>query len=796
MPRTIPGPLAHSVVLPTLDSLCHDLRRSKVNGHPSLHAPPASTVRFCRQVRCNTSQALPAIRDGFFRWLALIETAHKPQTIARHGQVPATRQPFIPNSPRFQGTRSVNQAESSTPEQRPVRGFDWETLQSAAGLAVLVAIFYWPTLNNGFVWDDNEYVQNNPQLRSVEGLYNIWFKLGAVPQYYPLVHTTFWIEYQAWGLRTAGYHATNLILHAVCAILVWRLLVRLAVPGAWVAAAIFAVHPVEVETVAWVSERKNVLSCVLALGSLLAYLRFAPCDQAESKLAESRHGSWGYYALALVLYIGAMLSKTVTVSTPAVLLVIYWWKRGRLGWRDVLPLVPFFAVGVPLAYITVWMEREHVGAAGADWNLSPVDRVLVAGRALWFYAGKLLWPYPLIFLYYRWTIDAHVWWQYLYPLAALVLVVALWLARNTIGRGPLAAALIFGGVLLPALGFFDVYPFRFSFVADHFQYHASIALIALVTATATVAFERWTSADSPLRVLAAGGVILVLGALTYQRAPVYRDLMTLSQDTLVHNPNSWSARYNLGDSLLAQGKLAEGIKEMREAVRLSPEQTFLRTGLASALFAAGEITESEEQFRQVLAADLNDRTRADALVRYGVVQVSQGHADEAIELYRQALALRPDSHRALFSYGLALAAKGDSQGAIEKLRKAIEISPFDPEAQHALGVILSDEHKIREATEHLQMAVDYFPGNAQFRQDLGNALLTANNLEAAQQHLAEAVRLNPNSAPAHNLLGNVLAKRRNYGAAIREFEAALRIDPDLAGAKQNLQRAREARSGQ
>ncbi len=211
---------------------------------------------------------------------------------------------------------------------------DWSLMAWGGLLVALVVATYWPTLSNQFIWDDDVYVENNVHLRSFAGLGQIWFKLGAVPQYYPLVHTTFWVEYHLWGLNPMGYHAVNMVLHAAAAVLVWRLLARLEVPGAWLAAALFAVHPVCVESVAWITERKNVLSLVLALGSLLAYLRFSPPQAAR--------GPWAWYALALVLYVCALWSKTVTASVPAVLLVIYWWKRGTLPWQEFGRLSPFF----------------------------------------------------------------------------------------------------------------------------------------------------------------------------------------------------------------------------------------------------------------------------------------------------------------------------------------------------------------------------------------------------------------------------------------------------------------------
>ena len=250
----------------------------------------------------------------------------------------------------------------------------------------LVLVSYAPVLRAGFIWDDDGYVTENSTLHSIDGLRRIWFEIGAVPQYYPLVHTSFWIEQHAWGLSATGYHAVNILLHAANAILVWRVLTRLQVPGAWLGAALFAVHPVEVESVAWITERKNVLSLALALSSMLCYWRFAP---AESPTTASPRARAGYYLASWLVFVAALLSKTVVATMPAVLLVICWWKRGRVTWGDVLPLLPFFAVGVALGSITVWTETHVVGAVGEDWALTPIQRLLVAGRALWFYAGKL-----------------------------------------------------------------------------------------------------------------------------------------------------------------------------------------------------------------------------------------------------------------------------------------------------------------------------------------------------------------------------------------------------------------------
>ena len=230
---------------------------------------------------------------------------------------------------------------------------------------LMVLIAYAPTLDAQLIWDDSENITANPTLRSWDGLRRMWFVPQSIQQYYPLMYTTYWVEYRLWGLSPRGYHLDNMLLHATAAVLLWRLLLRLAVPAAWFAAAIFALHPVQVESVAWVTERKNVLSLSLALAAMLWYLRFAPASPPAPSDASERDPAaarWGWYAAAFVTFALALLAKTVVLSVPAVLLVIYWWKRGRLSWRDVVPLIPWFALGLTLAAITLWMETHHVGA--------------------------------------------------------------------------------------------------------------------------------------------------------------------------------------------------------------------------------------------------------------------------------------------------------------------------------------------------------------------------------------------------------------------------------------------------
>ena len=297
---------------------------------------------------------------------------------------------------------------------------------AAAALLFCATLFaYWPALQGDLLWDDTAHL-TQPELQSLHGLGRIWFDLGSTQQYYPLLHSAFWIEHRIWGDALLGYHLTNITLHALSAFLVVMIVRRLSLPGAWLAGFVFALHPVCVEAVAWISEQKSTLSGVFYLASALTYLRF---DETRRR---------PHYVLAFGLFLLALLTKTVTATLPAALLVVLWWQRGRLAWRrDVLPLVTWTALGASAGLFTAWVEKTYVGARGNDFALSFLDRFLVAGRAIWFYGGKVVWPANLIFSYPRWKIDPQVWWQYLFPAGVVALVVVLCLlARRSRGRWP------------------------------------------------------------------------------------------------------------------------------------------------------------------------------------------------------------------------------------------------------------------------------------------------------------------------------------------------------------------------
>ncbi len=422
-------------------------------------------------------------------------------------------------------------------------------------LVAATILCYVPSLPGGFIWDDDMNVTQNETLRDVEGLGEIWIPQNT-PQYYPLTFSVFWLEYQLWGLEPFGYHLVNLLLHALNALLIWSLLARIGVRGAGLAAALFALHPLQVESVAWVMELKNVLSGTFYLLAAGAYLRF---DERRARSAGSR----GSYALALALFVAALLSKSVTCTLPAALILVFLFRGRALDARRLAPLLPFFVVGIGLALHTAHVERVWVGAQGHEFVFSVSERLLIASRALLFYPAKLLAPWPLLFNYARWEIDpsaALQWWS----VAAVVAIALVGLRSYRRGaRGPALALAFFAGSAFPALGLITYYPMLFAFVADHFVYLPSLGILMLVAAGWTALVERlaWPRPALLVPVVAAG-------ALTLGQSAHFADAETLYRHTLAHNPDSWLSQSELGALLLRRGQRLgreQGAAELAEA---------------------------------------------------------------------------------------------------------------------------------------------------------------------------------------------------------------------------------------
>ena len=596
------------------------------------------------------------------------------------------------------------------------------------GLIVLfVFLAYLPALCGGFVWDDDAWTTGIiGLLRDTSGLRLIWFQPTALQQYYPLSGTTFWLDYQLWEFWTTPYHLENVLLHALAALLFWRLLLRLRVPGAWLASAIFAFHPVMVESVAWITERKNVLSLVFYLGAWLAYLRYkqnvagggwrvtggppSSDSGAASRPYASRftfHGSPVtrhpslFYGLAFVLFLSALLAKTTTFSLPAAILLVGWWQRGQIRWRaDVLPTLPFFGVALGLSAVTAWLEEYHLCAQGSDFALTFPQRCLIAGHAFWFYLGKLFWPANLCFVYPRWQPNPGSG-QWLQPATAIGTLFALWLARGRIGRGPATALFYFVGTLFPVLGFLNAYGMRYSFVWDHWVYLSALGIIALAAALVVRVAEFLRT---PAVVYGFAAIVLpVLALLTWRQAGTYTDMETLWRDTLVKNPDCWMAHNNLGLLLGNEGRMEEAMEHYHKAIRINPNFSEVQNNLGRALAEQGRLDEAMENFRKAIQIDPNNFKALDNL---GIALADEGQFDEAMENYFKAIQINPNYCEAQNNLGAALTARGRFDEAMESFRKAIQINPNYAKALNNLAWVLavSPDDELRNGAEAVRLA--------------------------------------------------------------------------------------------
>ena len=623
----------------------------------------------------------------------------------------------------------------------------WHVGALFAGLALWC---YWPALRGGLVWDDQAHV-TRPDLQSGAGLARIWFDLHATQQYYPALHSAFWFEHRLWGDATLGYHLANLALHVACACLMVLVLRRLNIPGAVLAGTIFVVHPVCVESVAWISEQKNTLSLVFYLGSMLTYLRF---DRERGHAPAARA-----YALASALFVLAILTKSVSATLPAALLVALWLQRGRLSWRrDVVCLLPWFALAIGSGLFTAWVERRYNGAVGPDFELTLAQRFLLSGRILWFYLGKLFWPARLVFIYPRWDVKSAAAGWAGYMAAALALTTFLWWWRGR-SRGPLAGWLFFTGSLFPALGFFNVYPFLYSYTADHFQYLASLGVIATCAACAAAWLPRRPPVVRVFGWSLCGVVVAVLALLSRGQSANYRDLTALYTATIRDNPACFLAHNNLGIEFERTARYREAEAEYRAAIAGKPD-------LAEGHYNLGHLC-----------------------LRL------PGRAAEAIAEFQEALRLKPDYPEAHDNLGNALSlVPGRLDEAIAQYEEALRLRPRYFEGQSNLGIILIRDGRPSEAIPHLEEALRMRPNDFLIHWNLGRALFKEpGRLEDSVAQLKAALRIRPTAAEVHlDLAVALLMSPGRTGEAVAHLEEALRLQPSLEPARRLLARVRES----
>jgi len=601
-------------------------------------------------------------------------------------------------------------------------------------IALLTLAVYLPTLRCGWIWDDNHHITDNIELRTTHGLGQIWTRIGATPQYYPVTYSSFWVEYHLWGLWPAGYHLDNCLLQTANAVLIGWLLTRLKIPGAWLAAAIWAVHPMQVESVAWASERKNLLSGFFYLLSMHAALRVWRLDEASSDSTRLR----GMWFVSFGLFLLAILAKSVTVTLPAVILLLLWFKRRPITKMAFAMTLPFFAAALAMGSLTGWMERHVVGAMGPDWNFAPWQRLIIAGHAIWFYLGKIFFPVNESFVYAKWPLTAE---QLIWPVGVLILIGIAWAARKRLGRGPLAAVLFFAGTLFPALGFANVYPMRYSFVADHFQYLASLGPIVLACAFLCRWRVSWV-------------LVVPLIVLTEMRTAVFKDSLNLWSDALAKNPTSDLAEGKLADLQLVAGHPKEAVADWRHAIALDPG-------------------------------------RADGFMGLGLTYAAEGRFDEAVKQLEHAESLAPANEAPPFYLGGVLAQQGKLAEAIAAYRHAARLAPNPASPLNEAGQLEMQRGNETAAAADFRAAIAADPDFTPPYDNLSSIVLEKTTTAASDQAIADcaaALAIDPDDVAANNNTGIALAREGNIAGAIEHFRAALRADPASRTARENLVR--------
>ena len=583
--------------------------------------------------------------------------------------------------------------------ETPVRGIAGTNrdLFATLVLGLLVAVSYFPATRAGFVWDDF-IVTTLEAIQSWGGVWDMWFApRDAFVQdkyseghYWPLLYTTFWLEHKLWGLAPVGYHVVNVVLHFVNTVMLGRLLLRLAVPGAWLAAAVFAVHPLHAEAVTWVIARKDLLSTLFYLAAVMSWLRFVESPRA------------GRYVLTLALFVAGMLCKSIVITLPAALLIWHWWKQGRVSTSDVSRLLPFFLVGLvfAIADTSFYASIEQV-----SFDYSWVERILIATHSLCFYVGKLLWPVDLAVIYPHWDVDAANPLAWLYPAAVTGVVAALWFLRHRVGRGPLACILFFTVTLSPVLGFIDYGYMQFSFVADRYQYLAGAGIIVLLSAAAVAGANKLGGLPKKGLAGSAPVVLLLLGAATWNHASIYKDHTTFFGHIISHNPQARGMHLNYSLELYRRGRLEESLVAARVAVEQTPDshRAHKRAGLT--FYKLKRFNEAEKHIRRALEIGPRD---AKMLVKLGESLKHQGRLTEALEAYREVIGTEPGFASGHVGHGLILLALDRREEGVASIKRALALKP---DLSHAalLRALINQPPQETEQSESRSREAEHLP---------------------------------------------------------------------------------------
>jgi tetratricopeptide (TPR) repeat protein len=775
--------------------------------------------------------------------------------------------PGVPDvSPTTTGTGSAAVEHPPTPPIRfttPGDATSSERWLWRGLLLVLCLLAYASSFSTDFIWDDERHAANW-SLKTTEGLERIWTKVGlengGTPQYYPLTHTAFWIQTKAFGHNAVGYRMVNVLLHVGCAVLIWELLRRLRVPGAYLAAALFALHPVMVETVAWTSEQKNTLSLLLGLTSLLLYWMFVESgDKHRTPAVTTEAGSpleatpestgkwlpdWNFYVLSLIAFAAGMLSKTMVGAIPVILLLGLWWKR-RLTWQHVGLVLPMLVAGLGMGFFTGYVEHKYVIrppgsadetfstylsakfagtlSAGPEFDLTAIQRLLLATVTPWFYLWKLVLPVNLIFFYPRWDLASApaFWWLGGAGLAVLALI-----AVAAAFRGVRWPTLVLGGYLaglFPAMGFFDVYPFRYSYVADHFSYHAAWILLA---AFAALLARLGAKAHLSVKAAMVGSTILLLllSARTWLHAGDFVDRFALWTHVISKNPESWAATRGLAlerivfaercevamrearafnDPKAYDRALAEYRENLDEAEKLLVRVQQLRPGhemtsydLGRVYFMRGDLARAKEMFdrsarEQEASTTLRDGPYAGVYFAQGQIAQRQGDIGAAIGYFRKAIAAEhPPVQMPQVGPRIELLKLGVAEALRIRAAATRPVSTTGPGTRPATPVIpdwaLTQGELVALARDVTEMAPENYEGWLYS----GDLMMLLNRYPDAVVAYQQAARIGE-TTDAFVGFGKALASMGRFGDARLAFQTALQRETSRTDIRRLMDQAAE-----
>jgi protein O-mannosyl-transferase len=673
----------------------------------------------------------------------------------------------------------------SMPNHAIANRFSKRALLGIGIIALTAALAYRPAMHGGFLLDDDLLLTENPLVKVPNGLAHIWFTTDAV-DYWPVANTSFWIGWRLWGLNPTGYHVVNLLLHIANALLVWLVLRQLAIPWAFLAALLFALHPVNVESVAWISQRKGLLATLFVLFSVVFYLwaeqRRRPIEGMPIK-SEAKPSAAAYYWLSVVAFLLAMLSKGSVAILPLVLLAIVWWQKRRIQLRDFVRTIPYWLIAFIFTGVNVWFQSRLSSEPFRHASLA--DRVVEAPAMVWFYLSKAILPIHLQFIYPQWQIDAGRWVWWLPAIAAILLTgILLWQRNSWWDRPLLFAWIIYCVALVPVMGFTDISYMKYSLVADHYQYLAIIAFVALVAAVCHFIYSHLPrNRQRPIEIVSAV-LVAVLFFMTWQQSGLYVNGTTLYAASLKENPTSWLLQFNLANALDDEHRPDEAIQHYRQAIRWKPEFVEAHYNLGNVLSHTGQTQAAIDEYQQVL--QLNPAWAAQVHCALGVLANKNGEHEKAIEEYQQAVNLKPDSAEYHYNLGNALLAVGRVHQAQEQYQRALDLKPDFADARDKLINLTPATGNLAAAIERDQQILKQNPNFAEVHYNLANALLKVGRVQEAMDHYRQALQIKPELVEAANGLGAALLSSGQPQQSLEYFDRAVRAKPDYVQAYANL----------